>query len=309
MMNVAKVLVSAISLTLFSSLALPARSEQVPPLGQDVEAQRKAAEEKARPNIEQHRKDAEQEAAKSVDKDAADSVTETQNANKAIDANNKADALAAIERAIGKITILLTRHPASALVPVGLEVAVINVAPQDRDNVKSIAKTAEKAVSDKEYPKARGALFGLVSEIRTRTYNLPLATYPAALAQAASLIEQNKMLEAKTLLMGALGTLVVIDRAMPLPLVFAKVAITDAEAMRDKDRDGARKLLTVASAELERAKDLGYAANDQEYTALDKQIGELDKQLKGKEDTSSAFTRLKDRINAFYKRGFTNGHR
>jgi NADPH:quinone reductase-like Zn-dependent oxidoreductase len=60
----------------------------------------------------------------------------------------------------------------------------------------------------------------------------------------------------------------VIDRVSPLPIVLAQRAINDAEALRDKDKEAAQRLLAVARNELDRAKELGYASNDPEYAAL-----------------------------------------
>ncbi|MGC2402164.1 MAG: YfdX family protein, partial [Acidobacteriaceae bacterium] len=65
-------------------------------------------------------------------------------------------------------------------------------------------------------------LYGLTSEIRVRTYNLPLATYPLALTEAARLLDQQKNQDANTVLLTALNTLAIIDRVTPLPLVLAR---------------------------------------------------------------------------------------
>jgi hypothetical protein len=264
--------------------------------------QRRDATPQARPEIEKQRKDAEQQAEKTLDKEATAAVEETQNALKAIEQDKPDEALAAIERATGKINVLLARNPATALIPVREEVEVIDGAPEDLQAIKDLQRVLERSVSDKDYPMARVVLLGLTSEIRARTYDLPLATYPAALTEAARLLDEKKTREAGVVLQTALNTLVVIDRVIPLPLVLAQTAIDQAQSLRDKDRDGALKLLATARHELERAKTLGYAGNDPEYDGLNKAISDLEAQLKGKGDTSSAFTRLKERVAAFFKR-------
>jgi hypothetical protein len=157
-------------------------------------------------------------------------------------------------------------------------------------------------VSDKNYSAARVLLVGLTSEIRSRTYNLPLATYPAALKEAARLLDQKQAKEATVVLDTTLNTLVVVDRVTPLPLVLAQTAINDAQALRDRDKDAAMKLLATARLELERAKELGYSGNDPEYSALNQAISDLEAQIKGKGDTASAFAKLKERVEAFFKR-------
>ena len=256
----------------------------------------------ARPNIEKQRKDAEQQAQKTLDTEAVAAIDETKKAIKAIAENKTDEALAVIERATGKINILLARNPATALIPVAAEVVVIDAAPLQVQAIKERAKAVAEAVSNKDYPTARVLLYGLTSELRVRIYNLPLATYPAALKEAARLLDQKKSKEANTVLLTALNTLVAIDRVSPLPLILAQTDIDEAQALREKDKDKAQQLLTSARNELERAKELGYAGNDPEYAALDKTIIDLEKQLKGNEDTASFFSSLKEKMASFFKR-------
>lgn len=276
------------------------RAPQAPP---DTSAQRKDDEHRSSPEIEKQRKEAEQQAEKTLDKDAIAAVEETRAAARALAEDKPNDAIEAIERATGKIDVLLARNPATALIPTRLEVVVIDGAPEDIQAIKDIEKALDRAVSDKNWPVARVVLLGLTSELRVRTYNLPLATYPAALRETTRLIDQKKTREASALLQTALNTLVVIDRVTPLPLIFAQTAIDQAQAARDKDRDEAQRLLATARHELDRAKELGYSGNDPEYDALRKDISDVEAQLKAKGgDTTSAFTRLKDRVAAFFKR-------
>src|SRR6266567_892729 len=102
-----------------------------PPGPSDFQAQRKEAEQQARPEVEKERKEAEEEAKRTLDKEAIAAIEQTQKAISAIAAGKTAEALALIEQATGKINILLARNPATALIPVDLEVAVIDTAPRD----------------------------------------------------------------------------------------------------------------------------------------------------------------------------------
>jgi hypothetical protein len=145
-------------------------------------------------------------------------------------------------------------------------------------------------------------LYGLTSEIRVRTYSLPLATYPLALTEAARLLDKQKTQDANTVLLTALNTLAVIDRVTPLPLVLARAAINQAREQSQKDKAGAQTLLEAAKKQLGRSKELGYAGRDPEYTALNSDISTLEKQLKGGEDATSVFAKLEDRFSAFVKR-------
>jgi hypothetical protein len=269
-----------------------------------VQARQTRAQSQAQvnPQLEQQRRQAEQEAGQTIDKEAMAAIQETHNAIKALSENKKDEALAALERATGKIDILVGRNPKNALIPVELEVEVIDAAPADVRAIRSLAEAAEEALDEKDYPTARVILQGMVSEIRVRTYNLPLATYPAVMRDAAKLIDQGKLDEAKVMLQGALNTLAVVDHVRPLPVVAAQLAIAEAEKKAKEDKNAAQALLTLARAELQRAKELGYAGKDPEYAALDKAIDEVERQVKGGEESGSAFARLRERVGSFFKR-------
>ena len=268
----------------------------------EIEKKTRECAQQARPEVEQERKQAEQKAQQTLDKEAIAAVDETTKAVKAIAENKKDEALATIERAIGKVNVLLARNPATALIPVSTAVEVIEAAPLDPETIRARAKAAEDAVEDKDYPTARVLLDGLTSEIRVRTSHLPLATYPTALKEAARLIDQNKSTEARNILLTALHTLVEIDHVTPLPIALAQAAINEAQALREKDKAKARQLLALARNELNRAKELGYAGKDPTYSAIDKSIANIENQLRGNEDTASTFAKLKESVSNFFNK-------
>jgi hypothetical protein len=263
---------------------------------------RREAEQQTRPEIETRRREIEQETEKTIDKEAITAIDETRRAIKAINENKKDEALEAIAHATGKIDILLARNPATALIPAAYQVEVIDAAPADIQAVKERAKSAERAVDDKDYPAARLMLYGLTSEIHKRTYNLPLITYQAALRDAARLVEQTRNDEASRVLLKALNTLVAIDRVTPLPLVFAEAGINEAQELRERDRNRARELLSEARREVERAKELGYTGNDPEYADLNRAISDLERHIEDDQDTASYFSSLLEKTSAFFKR-------
>jgi len=266
-----------------------------------LDQQRKSAERTVRPEVEKQRKEAEQQAEKTLDKEAIAAIEETRQALDAIASSNTAAALAAIERATGKVNILLARNPATPLIPVGAAVEVIDLATSDHAAIMEIAQDASRAVDERAFSAARLLLHSLMSEIRVRTGNLPLATYPTALKEAARLLDQGKNKQASAVLLTALNTLVVIDRVTPLPLVLARDAIATAQAERQKGKDAALKLLESAKAKVQRSRDLGYAGKDAEYVALFSQIDDLEKQIKGAEDTGSLIASLKEKLSTFVR--------
>jgi hypothetical protein len=190
----------------------------------------------------------------------------------------------------------------TALIPVAVHVEVIDTAPHDTKLIKELANQVSLAVSAKDYPAARVVLDSLTSEIRVRTYSLPLATYPVALTEAARLLDQKKNDEASNVLLTALNTLLAVDRVTPLPLVLAREALNTAKTKSQSDKPMAQTLVQTAKNEIERAKQLGYTAQAPEYAALNADVSNLEKQLKGKGDSNSIFARLDDKLSAFLKR-------
>jgi hypothetical protein len=274
----------------------------------NIQQQQKEAEQQARPGIEKQRQSAEQEAQQNLDAEAVAAVAETRKAIAALADGKTDDAVAAIERATGKVDVLLARNPATALVDVAYAVEVIDAAPVDLQAIKARARAADMAVDAKDYPAARVLLDGLTSEIRIRTYNLPLATYPAALKEAARLLDTKQTKEATTVLLTALNTLVIVDHVKPLPILLAQAAVDAAESVSKKDRTAAQTLLAAARNEVERAKELGYAGLDPDYVALNGEISSVEKQLKGNGDTASTFSSLRQKLSSFFKRQSETKH-
>lgn len=272
------------------------------PNSSDLQKQHEKAERKFRPEIETQRQRNQKEAEQNLSPEAIDAVQQTEQAIQAIAANKKDTAMAAIERATGKINILLARNPASALIPVGVQVVVLDTAPLDVKTIDQLVQQATTAVKAKDLPTARVLLAALVSELRIRTTDLPLATYPAALSQAARFLDQGKNQEAGTVLLTALNTLVIVDRVIPLPLILSQAAVRAAESQQQQNKQAALTLLETARNELNRSRALGYLSDAPEYQALDKQISHLESAIKGKSDTSSLFSELRDKLSAFVKR-------
>jgi hypothetical protein len=268
----------------------------------DLEEQRRQANQRTRPEVEAQRRQAEDEAEKSLDKEAIAAVQQTERTLIAIAEDRIEEALNAIEQATGKINILLSRNPNTALIPVNLRATVIDTAPDDVSDIAVLVDASAVAFDINDLPASRTLLDFLRSEIRVRIYHLPLATYPAALQQAARLLDQKNTREAAAVLLVALNTLAIIDHVNPLPLLLAREAINQAHEQAQKDKEAAQKPLDTADHELERAMELGYTAEDSEYTTLRDEIKNLRKQLKGNEDTNSLFSRIKESMASLRRR-------
>ena len=282
-----------------STTTEPAKNS--PPPTNDFHNQHQDAERQFRPDIETQRQQNENEAKQTLDQDAIAAVGLTGEAIKSIAANKKDEALASIERATGKINILLARNPASALIPVSVDVVVIDTAPADPKVIDEIIQRATDATKHRDLPLARILLASVVSELRIRRTSLPLATYPAALRQAAQLLDQGKNQDAGKVLLTAVNTLVVVDHVIPIPLLLAQAAIDAANSQR-QNKDVALTLLQTAKIEANRSRLLGYLSSDAEYKGLDDEISSLESAIKGNKDTGSLFSHLRDRISAFIKK-------
>jgi hypothetical protein len=274
-----------------------------PQAGTELEQQLNRAEQQLQSELIKQRNEAEQQAEKSLDKDGVSALEETQKAIDAIAANKIDEAMSAIERATAKINNLLARNPDTAVIRVDFEVNVVDTAPHDHQAIIELGQDASYAVDEQNFPAARVVLHRLMSEIRVRTYNLPLATFPDALKQAERLLKEKENQDAVNVLLAAVTTLVAIDRVTPIPMLVAREAINQAQAKGQKDKAAAQHFLEVAKDELQRSKELGYAGRDPEYAALNEQISSLEKQMKGNGgDLSNVYAKLKERLSAFLKR-------
>jgi hypothetical protein len=268
----------------------------------DLEEQHKQADRRTRPEVEAQRRQAQEVAEKSLDTEAIAAIQQTERALIAISEDRIDEALAAIEQATGKINILLTRNPATALIPVNLQATVVDTAPEEVEGIAVLVDAVSTAVDINDLPAARTLLDFLRSEIRVRIYHLPLATYPVALQEAVRLLDQKNNREAAAVLLVALNTLAIIDQVDPLPLLLAREGIKEAQAQAQKDKETAQKILETADHELERAMELGYTAEDSDYTSLRDEIKNLRKQLKSNEDTTSLFSRIKEKLGSLTRR-------
>ncbi|WP_049758495.1 YfdX family protein [Phenylobacterium zucineum] len=242
---------------------------------------------------ERHRAEAETAAQGTLDAEAIAVLAETDRAIARIAAGDRAGALSALEAAAGKAKILVGRNPANALIPAAAEVHVIDSAPDDEGRIGRMRRSLQLAVIADDLAKARLILDSLRSEIRVRTYHIPLGTYPDALAQTAALLDQQKNAEAAEVLNRARSTLVMVDEVTPLPLVVAQGAVEAARS--DKDPQRKAQHLTAAREALERTEDLGYG-DKETRKALLAEIRSLEGGVQQGSNFEAALERMQARI-------------
>ena len=138
----------------------------------------------------------------------------------------------------------------------------------------------------------------LASEHVISVTNIPLATYPLALKQAAALIHAGRTGEAVATLEAALSTLVVQKTIIPLPLLRAEVLLDEARPLAEKpqrnaaENDRLRRLLGAARRQMELARALGYATSN-DIDALSDELTTIERRTEGQGSGTGLFDRIK----------------
>jgi hypothetical protein len=246
-----------------------------------------------------------EEKRKSLLSDATGAIQETQAALKHLDAGKTREALAALERATGKLDIILARDPKLELAPAGIGVVTYDV-QGGLDAVKRVRQQAQDLMHDGRLQEARRLLNGLASETVISVTNIPLATYPDAIKSAVKLIDQNKKDEAKRVLQTALNTQVVTNTIIPLPLVNAQEALKTAERLAEKknrnkdDNDRLKASMDQARGQLEFGQALGYGTS-KDFENMYAQLDEIRDKTAGNKFGTGWFAKIKSSIEDFLK--------
>lgn len=261
-------------------------------------------------NVQTQQKETKEEEGKKIIQEALNAYDETLNAVDHLDKKEKDKALEALERAVGKLDILVGRFPEIAYLPIHVDVQTLNVVA-DLGTIKRQRDEIESLVKNGYLQAARQMLDYLVSEIRITSVNLPMSTYPTAIRGAAKLIEENKLEEAKKSLATTLSTIVTFENSIPIPVLnsqslikeAAKITAETTPAKLSKDKkDEALALLKRAHQELEVAEELGYGKRDWEFAEVHKDIKEIESKVTKNEESASFFDQLKTRIEGFKNR-------
>ncbi len=238
--------------------------------------------------------------------DAAEVISTTKDAVKAIADSSYTDAKSHIEKAIGKAEAITALKPDLALAPLDFNIQ-INDLVSNVPTVKRLTEEAQEALEDGKVQKARELLTGLNSELAITAYKLPIATYPLALKDALVLAKEKKYMEASVLLNSALSTIVIEKKLVPLPLLRAERMLLEVDELLQKDdfdTENVRTLLDNASYEIKFAEALGYGERDKEFKELDNAIKEIEKQMKDKSNTEEKglIKKLREKLKNFKDR-------
>ncbi|MDP9083897.1 MAG: YfdX family protein [Pseudomonadota bacterium] len=246
-----------------------------------------------------------QEKRKALLADATSAIQETQLALKYLDEGKKKQALAALERATGKLDIILARDPALTLAPAAVNVLTVDL-QASTDAVKALRKQIQDLMDAGRLQEARRLLGGLASETVVSVSNIPLATYPVAIKDAAKLIDENKTNEAKSALQNALNTQVVTDTIIPLPVANAQTSLKEAETLAEKkdrtseDNNRLKASLENTRSQLERAQALGYGKKS-DFDTFYQQLKEIEQKTADNKYGTGFFAKIKASITDLMK--------
>jgi len=237
--------------------------------------------------------------------DATSAIQETQAALKTLDQGKTSQAIAALERATGKLDLILARDPKLELAPAGVSVTTYDV-QGGLDAVKQARKEAEDLIEAGRLQEGRRLLKNLASETVISVSNIPLATYPDAIKRAVKLIDEKKPDDAKRVLQAALNTQVVIDTVIPLPVVNAEEFLKTAERLaqkKDRTKDDNDRLKTSfdrANDQLQFAQALGYGTK-KDFDKMYQQLAAIRDKATDNQSGTGWFAKIKASISDLLK--------
>ncbi len=254
----------------------------------------------ARQKADQTTSDLTQDQREQIVAEALEALNQTIAALHALDQKDSKAALEALEKATGKLDLLLARKPELALAPVDVRVFTTDLYASTTA-IHEARDAALSALKDGDVQQARQILAGLASEVEIQVVNLPMGTYPAAIKAISPLIDTGKLEEAKAGLQATLNTLVIESSVIPLPLLRAQLMLEAAEKLaEDKERSqqdsmDLHTLLDSARDQLELAEALGYGKKEQ-FEPMYEQIALIHKKTRGNKSGTGFFDKIKQAL-------------
>ncbi len=232
----------------------------------------------------------------------AEAIESLKYAHEAVVALEKKDTKSAksdLEKALGKLEVVLASEKAPALLPIDNVVQAKEFLGSAKD-VEHAIEQVKKLLDDGKVQEARALMLPLVSEIDITVVNLPLASYPDALKLAAKYVNDEKIEEAKKVLYIALHSFTQVTHIVPIPLLQSADLIAAASRIAKEDKARALKYLTAASNALDVAEKLGYVSESETtYKMLHDQIKAVKKEIEGKNKAEKLFEKLGKTLEEF----------
>jgi len=197
----------------------------------------------------------------------------------------------------------LKKDPNLKLVPVDMQ-TTFDDHSLTLDDVKSIKKNALGMVSEDQPQEAIALLSQLKNQITITTTNLPMDLYPLATKQALDALNKGeKVGMILPILTDALDTMVVTEIVIPMPILIAQSALTDAQKLNKNNKAETTKLLNFSQRQLEVAKYEGYLTKyDVEYKNLSEEIDRLKKKVSEGSVVVKDYDKIKSDFTSFFQK-------
>jgi len=232
-------------------------------------------------------------------KEAIESLKYAQVAVLALEHKDAKKATEALEKAIGKLEVIMAAKDAPKLLPIDNVVRVQEFVGT-ADDVEKAVRSVQKLLDEGKVQEARALMMPLVSEIDITVVSLPLASYPDALKLAAKYVHDNKLGKAKEVLYIALSTFTEVTQVVPIPLLESTDLIAAASRIAKEDKERALKYLDAASDALDVAEKLGYVSKSETtYKMLHEKIEAVQKEIRGKNKAEKLFESLANALKEF----------
>ncbi len=234
-----------------------------------------------------------------VVQEAVDAVALSQQVLVELNANQKDKAIKTLEKAIGKLEVVMSAPNAPALIPIAARVEVSEFLGTPYD-VENAVITSTALLRSRHIQEARVIVEKLKDEIDLITVNLPLASYPAALKLAAKYLHEDKIDKAKVVIANALHTFVEVDVITPIGIIQAQQFVQEASKIAKSDKKRAMEYLQAAKMALKKSEALGYTSrSDTTYKMLQDAISNITKEIKGKNESTKLFEELIEKLKEF----------
>ncbi|MDQ7068471.1 MAG: YfdX family protein [Sulfurimonas sp.] len=239
--------------------------------------------------------------------EAINSLKFTNSALVALDKDDTKAALANIEKALGKLEVILSAKNTPKLLPIDSNVAIYEFIGTKKDVIKTVDHVKD-LLDDNKVQVARELLNTLQSEIDVTVVSLPLVTYPDSLKLAGKYIHDGKTDEAKKVLEVALSTFSKTVEIIPLPLLkTTDLIMVSSNLSKNEKKEEALKYLDAAEEELDIAEALGYVSSSSNtYKSLHEVLKEVRKEIKGKNKAEKLFDELKSKMKDFKDKVFSS---
>lgn len=229
--------------------------------------------------------------------EAVDALAQTNEALTALEDGRTEDALEALALTTGKLELIVARKPDLALAPTGVTVTRHDIYGSP-EAIENAIERASDALDEGRVQTARRILDGLASEYVMTVTNLPLSSYPDAIKAITPLIDAGKIEEAKSGLRAALGTVVLVDHVIPLPVLRTGALLERAEELAEnperteEENTELENHLAAVRTQLEMAELLGYG-EDSDFEPLHAQLDEIVARTKDGKSGEGFFDRFR----------------